>query len=247
MSIPRNLSCPCGSKLKYKKCCYDGIQLKHDKAKLIEAICDIDGILNLLMSDLDEGFHADYYDYAVSNFYNYLDRPDHEIDEILETDWGSQLYCEWVLLTARFENRSLVDWVALSEKTNVEGFDPEILQALGCTRMSFFEMVSMAGDYIILKDVLSEDYHFVKSLDEKQFVERQLVTGRIVNTKHGKVLLSAYAKLNSISLINNLLLTSKSLVDDVNSDYLQEAQLLMQLEILKTIVEGFEMNSLELI
>lgn len=247
MNISRNLLCPCGSKLKYKKCCYDGIKLNHDKAKLVEVICDIDGVLNLLMLDLDEGFHAEYYDFAVTNFYNYLDRTDHEVDEILETDWGSQLYCEWVLLTARYQEKSLVDWVIEAEKTNVEGFDHDFLGMIANTQMSFYEMVEQNNGYIVLKDLLSESVHFIKSIDEEQFVKNQVITGRVVDTKEGKILLSAYAKLSSVATISSLIIASKSLQVDVKSDHFNEAQLLMQLEILKTIVNAFESDNLQLV
>lgn len=247
MNIPRNLPCPCGSQLKYKKCCYDGIKIIQDQAKLVETICDIDGVLNLLMLDLDEGLHSEYYDYAVTNFYNYLERPAYEIDEILESDWGSQLYCEWVLLTARFEGKSLVDWVLSSEKTNVEGFDQDFLTILSNTQMSFYEMLELNNGYIVLKDLLSENYHFIKSIDPELFIKNQIVTGRILESKNGKILLSAYAKLNSISSINSLLMTSKSLLEDVDSSHIEEAQLLMQLEVLKTIINAFESGHLELI
>ncbi|PCJ19854.1 MAG: hypothetical protein COB02_06625 [Candidatus Cloacimonadota bacterium] len=247
MDIPRNSNCPCGSNLKYKKCCQNNFNNTHKKEKLIESICDIDAILNLLMCDLDEGLHGEYYDYAVSNFYNFLERSDKEIEAILEEGWGSQLYCEWILLTAKFENMSLIDWVIDSKKTNVEGFDKSFLQSISDTKMSFFEMLEIKEGYLILKDLLFCEIHFIKLLDDDLFEKNRVISGRVINTSDGKILLSAFTTISDLSILKPLQVLAISLSNDLEDKQMKEAELLMQLEILKTLVCGFESKKMVLL
>jgi|GEM_PF-1420484 len=212
MKISRNELCPCGSSLKYKSCCSSGITIRASDDDLQVRVEAFDQLVAVLLAKAGEERMQGFYEMGLGQFRIATELNEDQFHQYLESDFGYQQFMEWYLFTMPFdESPSLFEYLGseILDEGLIEGSEivqQEILPSLLESRFSLLEVQDLTEGHFVLRDALCTKWHFVRALSELPLEKGDLVTGRILNTEAGKVLLSAYMvyrdREDSVSLVS---------------------------------------------
>lgn len=212
MKISRNELCPCGSALKYKSCCSNGIKSRASDDALQVRVEAFDQLVAVLLAKAGEERMQAFYKMGLGQFRIATELNEDQFYQYLESDFGYQQFMEWYLFTMPFdESPSLFEYLGFEilDEGLMESSDivqQEILPSLLQSRFSLLEVQDLTEGHFVLRDALCAEWHFVRALSELPLEKGDLVTGRILNTEAGKVLLSAYMvyrdREDSVSLVS---------------------------------------------
>jgi hypothetical protein len=169
----RNAPCPCGSGLKYKKCCLARLEPGHDQAwsRLREAYDRLEG---RLLSFMQKMLGRDGFQEAFDEFMAW---PEEESDEAL-VDRQGPLFISWLLFNWVYDPQDFSKKLSLppgstiagcmrkKEANRLDDMEIELIEAISGKPFSFFEVIRCdPGEGFLLKDVLMGE--------ETEVLERQ--------------------------------------------------------------------------
>lgn len=184
MKFARNESCPCGSEKKFKKCC----ELKPNPdirdEDLRASAEEIDSVLKAAIEDFSTDEYIETYAIGMNQLKRFFGLNDAQLEEFMDSEFGQQQILEWMLFVTPVGDHR--NYFAAQEA--------ELHQKLGQTSLSLFIVDSGFGDFLVLQDLFTSEYHFVKLLVPKHLHGGDILTGRMFQGGAGKLLLSAYAQ-----------------------------------------------------
>ncbi len=187
MKLERNESCPCGSGKKFKKCCEAGESWKGSEDGLKSDIELFDAFLQQTLQKLTEDDFAEFQDFSLESLANLLGLDDASMAWFTDTPFGGQVCLEFLLFLAPFECAGSFLHSCLEDQ-------PEVIQELSCSRLELFEIVDARENLLLVKSLLDETPHLLPVLQARELIKGEWISGRIVNTGNGKLLLSSYAR-----------------------------------------------------
>lgn len=187
MKLERNESCPCGSGKKFKKCCEAGENWKGSEDGLKSDIELFDAFLQQGLQKLTEDDFAEFQDFSLESLANLLGLDDASMAWFTDTPFGGQVCLEFLLFLAPFEGADSFLHSCLENQ-------PEVIQELSHSRLELFEIVDARENLLLVKSLLDETPHLLPVLQARELIKGEWISGRIVNTENGKLLLSSYAR-----------------------------------------------------
>lgn len=184
MKFARNEDCPCGSAKKFKKCC----ELKANPAITDEGLKNLSTLVD---QELFQGIeavtaeeHVEFNNMAMHQFKTVLNLDDDEFSAYLDTEFGQQQALEWLLFVSPY-----------SESGPYMQSEPEseIGQSIGKTNLTLVVVDSAFSEFLVLKDLFNDEYHFIRLLQPRHLHAGDILSGRVLSRPEGKLLLSSYA------------------------------------------------------
>lgn len=167
--ISRNDPCPCGSRLKYKKCCIDGAAARPSPASQPASARALeDGLVPELMR-FQRQRYGDAWAMAARDFQS----PDSSV----------QLFAPWLLYEFHIDGRTLVDRFLDERGASLSIDQRAFLQAQQRSWLSIWEVLDVEpGEQVTVRDLLSGEVRTVHEKSGSRCVnKRDVVLARVVD------------------------------------------------------------------
>lgn len=169
--VSRNQSCPCGSGLKYKKCCLDKDTARPHPASNVAPI-----------HQLDERLVADMIRFARLRC---EDAWELAADDFVNEAAALPLFFPWLVYGFHFEGHTIVDRYLEERGRSLSAKEREWLEAQKRSWLSVWEVVEVdPGRHVMVKDLLSCEERIVHEVSGARILKkRDAVLARVVD--HG--------------------------------------------------------------
>jgi len=184
MKFARNEPCPCGSVKKFKKCCEIKPNPEIRDEDLKASAQEIDNVLKEAIEDFSTDEYIETYTIGMNQLKRFLGLNDAKLEEFMDSDFGQQQILEWMLFVTPVGDH----------RNYFAAQDSELAQKLAQTSLSLYIVDSGFGDFLVLQDLFTSEFHFVKLLVPRHLHGGDILTGRMFHGPAGKLLLSAYAQ-----------------------------------------------------
>lgn len=168
--ISRNQPCPCGSGLKYKKCCMPKAQSETTPASASKAIHEMDARLVERMMRYGVGrFGTGWHARAAADFQ--------------DPEASDQLLYQWAVHHILIDEKPLAQWLLEARKAQLSNQERAWLEAQRAAWLSPWEALEVEpGRGIRLRDLLTgEERTVLEASASKTIVTREVLLGRIVD------------------------------------------------------------------